>query len=627
MSFLSASKRSAWFQYAVCSLLVLLLAVHTASAQNPTSPVTAQPEATSPTSTLPLGGLRSDSPAYRSLDANLYMQTSAEYRAACYQAYQLATLRLEQQLQVASDDPRPPAVIMDLDETVFDNRGFQSWMLQQSVAYDQAWFDRWEQLGGDQVTLIPGAKQFILAARERGVTIVFISNRNERFRSITKNTLQRLGIGIASESELKLSSTTSDKTARRAEVTQQDNRRVLLNIGDNLRDFDERFRFAPIPTDATVAQRQRLIEDRQKLVDETQASFGTQWIILPNPAYGEWTKPFGQNVQDTRLLTAPGQPIGVAFWNIENLFDLQDDPQVQGDEEFTPEGPVRWTKERLEIKLNNLATVLSMMFDRQGPDVIGLAEVENRAVLELLIEKLQPLGRDYRIVHRDSPSERGIDCALLYDAKRFHLEDAKFHLVAAENTRDIVEATLSRAGRSVTFFVNHWPSRAHDASFRAIAASVLRTRIQTLTQADPFADLLIMGDLNDHPNDSSLTYTLGAVGKVQELQPDKLFNSSWTESPAAGTGTYVFDDKWEILDHIILSPGLLMPGDVSWVTGSTKPVVLATDQLFDPPGPAPPRPSRSYTKETFHRNGYSDHLPVITTLHWQDTPSNQRPKE
>ncbi len=173
----------------------------------------------------------------------------------------------------------------------------------------------------------------------------------------------------------------------------------------------------------------------------------------------------------------------------------------------------------------------------------------------MLIAKLQPLHRNYQIVHQDSPSERGIDCALLYDANRFKDDGKAFHFVDAENTRDILEAKLSMGGRSVYFFVNHWPSRAHDASFRATAAKVLHDRIAQLTAQDPFVDAIAMGDFNDHPVDPSLTTTLGAVGKAQDVTAGKLFNSSFTETPDASTGTYVYDEKWEVLDQIILSPG------------------------------------------------------------------------
>ena len=102
----------------------------------------------------------------------------------------------------------------------------------------------------------------------------------------------------------------------------------------------------------------------------------------------------------------------IATWNVENLFDLEDDPNVQYDEDFTPQAPNRWTKERLDIKLKNLASIISKMNNGRGPDALGLCEIENRKVIEMLVAKLAPLGRDYQIVHKDSDSDRGIDTAL-----------------------------------------------------------------------------------------------------------------------------------------------------------------------------------------------------------------------
>src|ERR1041384_4656024 len=106
----------------------------------------------------------------------------------------------------------------------------------------------------------------------------------------------------------------------------------------------------------------------------------------------------------------------IGSWNLENLFDTKDDPSVKGDEDYTPESAKHWTKERLDIKLKNLAKIISKMNDGKGPDVLGVCEIENRQVVEMLVEKLNPLGRKYEIVHKDSPSERGIDCAIIYDS-------------------------------------------------------------------------------------------------------------------------------------------------------------------------------------------------------------------
>jgi acid phosphatase len=559
--------------------------------------------------------VRLETPAYRGLDANLYMQTSAEYRAVCLQTFQWAMLRLKQALAAAPQDGRRPVVVMDLDETVIDNAGFQSWLLRTGRAYDQDLFDRWEMFGGDQVDLIPGAKQFILDAERLGVGIVHISNRNNRFREATKKTLQRLGIPVSNDRDLKLSTDTSDKTARRQEVEAKDNGRILLLVGDNLRDFDDSFRFPAIAPEATKSVLAAAIESRKQKVDETAANWGAKWIILPNPVYGEWPKPLGRGKRDLDQLKQGGIEIGMAFWNVENLFDLNDDPKVEGDEEFTPNGPNRWTKERLDIKLNNLARVITRMHDGAGPAVLGLAEIENRYVVELLVQKLSELKRDYKIVHKESPSDRGIDCALIYDANVFELESERFHYVDADKTRDIVEARLSRNGQSMTVFVNHWPSRGNEPIARMTAAKTLRSRTDGILATDALADIVIMGDFNDYPVDPSLTEGLNAVGDLRSLEQGKLFNTSYTTTPDATNGTYVYQDQWGVLDQIIVSPGMLIPGGVSWGLGSTQPVVLADDQMYVPSGGIP-RPSRSYSRTTFHNNGYSDHMPIVTTIFW-----------
>src|SRR4051812_49089761 len=124
-----------------------------------------------------------------------------------------------------------------------------------------------------------------------------------------------------------------------------------------------------------------------------------------------------------------GGQLHVAWWNVENLFDTADDPAVTGDEEFTPDGPKKWDEARLKRKLANLAGVIKKMNGGKGPDVFGVCEVENKSVVERLVTDLADLGRRYRVVHKDSPSERGIDTAIVYDADRLELKDAKFHAV------------------------------------------------------------------------------------------------------------------------------------------------------------------------------------------------------
>ena len=560
-------------------------------------------------------GYESEDQAQRGLNANLYMQTSAEYRAACIQAYQFAYQRLHQQLKSKNTQTDKLAVMMDLDETVIDNSGLQTRLFQTGLAYDQRLFDQWEQQGGNEVELIPAAKEFILATRSLGVTVFFISNRNERYRDQTRQTLDRLGIPIRNERELKLSTTTSDKTKRRGEIA-EDGYEVLLSIGDNLRDFDESFKTPLLSDDSTIAERTAAIEHRKLVVDQARSNWGRNWIILPNPAYGEWTKPLNRGLDDLQQLKHAKPKLGITFWNVENLFDTEDDPNVEGDEEFTPTGPKKWTEQRFATKLQNLGTIISRMYDQQGPDILGVAEVENATVLQRLVETLEPLGRNYQIVHQDSPSGRGIDCAILFDADVLDLKDARFHFVDAGTTRDIVEATFTRNGQDLTVFVNHWPARSHDASFRIAAGTTLRKRIDELLQVDALADVIAMGDFNDHPDDESIRVALEATTDLREIRDGTLFNTMFALESVEPAGTYVYKNQWETLDQIFVSPGMLIPNGVSWVLGSTRPVVLTPNQLYDPRGDAIPRPSRSFSGNSFHEAGYSDHLPVVSSVFW-----------
>src|SRR3954469_12078660 len=229
----------------------------------------------------------------------------------------------------------------------------------------------------------------------------------------------------------------------------------------------------------------------------------------------------------------------IGSWNLENLFDTKDDPSVKGDEEYTPESAKHWNKERLDIKLKNLGKVISKMNDDKGPDVLGVCEVENRDVVEMLVEKLKPLGRKYEIVHKDSPSERGIDCAIIYDSAVFTLVEPQFHHVDAENTRDIVEAKLKRNGNDLYVFMDHWPSRFHEESFREKAADVLRKRVDELTSADKKADIIILGDFNDHSDDDAIRDHLRAAKSADHLPPDSLLD---TTAPIedAHKGTFVY---------------------------------------------------------------------------------------
>lgn len=303
----------------------------------------------------------------------------------------------------------------------------------------------------------------------------------------------------------------------------------------------------------------------------------------------------------------------IASWNCENLFDTEDDPKVQGDEDYTPDAAKKWTKDRLETKLDNLSSVIKKLNGGKGPDVLGVCEVENRKVVEMLRDKLKSLARKYEIIHQDSPSERGIDCAIIYDSAVFKLADSKFHHVDAENTRDIVEAKLQRNGKDLYVFMDHWPSRFHDESFRVKAADVARKRIDEILATDAKADIIMLGDFNDDITNESIRDHLRTVADAKSLTTGRMFDTL-DHVRTEGKGTLVYKNKWDLLDHIIISPGLLDSAGFQWKEGSSQPVDFP-ELLYQPKYEGIiARPSSSYTKDDFHKNGYSDHLPVTCVL-------------
>ncbi len=224
------------------------------------------------------------------LDANLYMQTSAEYRAACLQTYQWATERLDQRVATRTLS-KPPAVVMDLDETVVDNAAYQSYLDRENMDYSDAAWERYERDFPGEVKLIPGVKAFINHAEAKGVTVIFLSNRLTKYQESTIKALTRNGISTDHIADrLVLKDTTSDKSARRAQVAAKFD--IVLFVGDNLRDFDESF-VTPKLDFKDGANRAQAIAGRKSLVDANAYHFGADWIILPNPVYGEWQRPLG----------------------------------------------------------------------------------------------------------------------------------------------------------------------------------------------------------------------------------------------------------------------------------------------------------------------------------------------
>lgn len=310
-------------------------------------------------------------------------------------------------------------------------------------------------------------------------------------------------------------------------------------------------------------------------------------------------------------------PFSVVFYNVENLFDTHDDPGT-GDDDFTPQGELRWTEERYSHKLHQLALAIGLA-DPRLPAVIGLCEVENRSVVEDLA-RTPPLDQaKYTVVHRDSPDERGIDVALLVDTERFTLGETAWLEVdlGHDRTRDILQATLELNGVGpFEVFVNHWPSRREGTDEsdpkRMVAAEVVRGEVDRLLAHDPQARIIILGDLNDEPLDASLKRGLRTDDLVSDDRGADLYDLVGMDRTEP-TGSISYNGQWQYFDHVIVSRSLVWPEAPNRLRAASAAAVKDARLIFRHPRYGD-QPNRTFSGTKYHRDGYSDHLPVVLRL-------------
>lgn len=310
----------------------------------------------------------------------------------------------------------------------------------------------------------------------------------------------------------------------------------------------------------------------------------------------------------------------LAFYNVENLFDTEDDPLTM-DEEFTPKGANNWTMERYRRKQENMASVLSKLareYCPQGPAIIGLCEIENRKVLEDLTRQKQLQETPYSIVHYDSPDRRGIDVGLLYNPKLFQVNNSKVIRYKLDEdptyvTRDILLVSGSLAGEEIHVLVNHWPSRyggAKSSRLREHAAFLVRNAVDSLYERNAEAKIVIMGDFNDDPVDKSLRVVLAAKKKKENVEEGELFNTMWPHYDR-GIGSLGYQGKWNLFDQMIVSYPLLKDDRSSLKFWKSE--VYNRENLITQEGKYKGYPFRTFSSGTF-QNGYSDHFPVLLYL-------------
>ena len=349
----------------------------------------------------------------------------------------------------------------------------------------------------------------------------------------------------------------------------------------------------------------------------------------------------------------------IAFWNVQNLFDTVAS-KIAADLGFTPEE--EWTEDVLEVKLDALGGVINEMFEGNGPELLGLCEVENLGIVERLVDRLD--GK-FEIAHVESSDVRGIDTSLIYDPDRFELgsEGPKAHVVHLRfATRDIFEVPLvvCENGAEVLVLVNHWPSRRtgrYDSEPYRIAVAnhcariiqehlkVSRVEYLTLENSRRSLDLLnerwnrnvlLMGDLNDYPYDRSVLTELAAAGGFdridrllkkprgndREIPPIAsylrtqpiLFNCMWKFLGVPDSGTYFWSEDvntMNVLDHFIISRGLLH-GEDGLIMRPENVDIFRPKSMTTPKG----RPRRfKYKKNQVSApTGVSDHFPICGIL-------------
>lgn len=321
-------------------------------------------------------------------------------------------------------------------------------------------------------------------------------------------------------------------------------------------------------------------------------------------------------------LPSPKNSLTIVFYNVENLFDIYNDPKAN-DDEFTPVSPKQWNEEKYKKKTGDLAKALSSINEKELPSLIGLAEIENQKVLEDLVASSRLKKGKFGIVHYDSKDERGIDVALLYNKDEIELLDSKaipvvFGFDVGDVTRDILYVKCRIKDDEIYhLFVNHWPSRTpneQDSEIKRITAAVaLRKEVDNILNFENNARIIIMGDFNDEPTNKSILQILGASNKRKNFNYRDLYNMMYDLHNVSNEGSITYKDSWQMFDQIIVSSSLFNTTRGYYLTFTDGKVYKNESLLFKNPQTGFAGPNKTYGGDTYY-GGVSDHLPVYVIL-------------
>lgn len=312
------------------------------------------------------------------------------------------------------------------------------------------------------------------------------------------------------------------------------------------------------------------------------------------------------------------QVCGVAFYNLENLFDTINN-NGKYDKEFSPAGARQWNGDKYRAKLHNLAYAISRMANSRltpmGPAIVGVSEIENRSVLDDLVAQPEIAKWHLQVVHHDSPDRRGVDVGLLYNPRLFRvLSVSNTTLFVPENpnlrTRDQMCVTGLLLGEKVSVIVNHYPSRLggqeRSSYLREAAARLSKHIADSVLALDPNQGIIIMGDMNDDPQDRSMAVALGAKRDKEDVPAGGYYNPWWAMLDK-GIGTLAYKGQWNLFDQIVVSDYFLGDKRDKWTFYKAE--VLNFDFLKTKEGDRAGYPLRTFAAGAW-LNGYSDHFPT-----------------
>ncbi len=314
--------------------------------------------------------------------------------------------------------------------------------------------------------------------------------------------------------------------------------------------------------------------------------------------------------------------LSIGFYNLENLFDTIDTPEVK-DTEFTPGAAKKWNTSLYNEKIEHMARAISKVAIINSPEglaVVGLCEMENKEVLENLVSHPLLKERNYKIAHINSPDKRGIDVALIYQASKFEMESCFAFPLKIEGrlnfySRDQLLVSGKLLGEKVYFLVNHWPSRSggeeRSRPYRIAAGDLSRSIADFILGMDSKAKIIIMGDLNDDPNDISITEHLKASGDKNMLSKGYFYNPFALIHKPNSFGSLAYRGKWNQFDQMIVTKALTEKKRNKWQLKDA--VVFDAEFLKNQDGKYKGFPFRTFAGSTY-LGGYSDHLPIYIVL-------------